>query len=154
MKGQKGFTLPELLITMAITGLIASFLTVAIYQIINVTDSGNDRIIAMHELRNAGHWLSLDGQMARTATSGGDELELTLPLPDDPSVTYAVTYTVEDAELLRTADESQMILAQNISSIFFSVENQVITMTITSSPEGRANISEQGTYKVCLRPTE
>ena len=147
MKGQKGVTLPELLITVAITGLIVSLLGAAIYQIITVTESGNDRMIAIHELQNAGHWVTLDGQMARTA-SGGNELALTLP---DGS---SITYEVEDTELLRTADESQMILAQNISSISFSVENRVITMTITSSPEGRANISEQGTYKVCLRPAE
>ena len=149
MKGQKGFTLPELLLTVAITGLIASFLTLAIYQIITVTDSGNDRMIAMHELRNAGHWLSLDGQMARTA-SGGNELALTLP---SGSPITSITYAVVDTELHRTADGFQMILARNISDISFLVENQVITMTITSSPEGRANISEQGIYKVFLRPT-
>ena len=149
MKGQKGFTLPELLLTMAITGLIASFLTLAIYQIITITDSGNDRMKALHELQNAGHWLSLDGQMARTA-NGGNELALTLP--DDSPIT-SITYAVVDTELLRTADGFQMILARNISDISFFVENQVITMTITSSPEGRANISEQGIYKVFLRPT-
>ena len=144
-KGQKGVALPELLITVAITGLIVSFLGTAIYQIITVTEYGNDRMTAMHELQNAAHWVNLDGQMARTA-SGGNELALTLP--DDSSVTYSVVGT----ELRRTAGESQMTLARNISSANFTVENRIITMTVTSAPEGRPNVSEQGTYKVCLRP--
>ena len=146
-KGQKGFTLPELLITVAITGLIVSFLGMAIYQIITVTEYSNDRMIAMHELQNTAHWFSHDGQMASTA-SGGSELVLTLP--DDSSITYAVV----DTELSRTAGDSQMTLARSISDLSFSIENRIITMNITSSPEGRQNVSEQRTYKVCLRPTE
>jgi len=149
MNREQGFSLVELLIATAIAGLVVSFLGTAVYQIITVTDYGNDRLAAMHELQNAAHWVSRDGQMA-SAASGGNELILVLP--DDSSITYAV----ENRELHRTAGESQMTLAQNISNISFSVENRIITMTITSLPLGRWDMSEwgTGTYKVCLRPTE
>ena len=147
MKRERGFTLVEVLIGVAISGLIISFLGTSIYQIVTSTEYGGDKMVAAHELQNVAHWVGIDGQRA-SAASGGSELVLTLP--DDSSVTYSVVGT----ELLRTAGESQMTLAQNISDISFSVDNRIITMTITSSPEGRWSVSNQGAYKVYLRPTE
>ena len=58
---KQGFNLVELLIATAITGLVVSFLGTAIYQIITVTDYGNDRLAVMRELQNAAHWVSRDG---------------------------------------------------------------------------------------------
>jgi len=146
MKGERGFTLIELLIATAITGLIVSGLGTAMHHIVTTTDYSDDRMTAMQELQNAAHWVRIDGQSASTA-SGGDELVLTLP--DDSTITYAVVGT----ELRRTAGESQMTVARNITSASFAIEDRVITMTLTSSPEGRWNVSEQGTYQTCLRPT-
>jgi prepilin-type N-terminal cleavage/methylation domain-containing protein len=163
MKRQEGFSLPELLVTVAITGLIVSFLGMAVYQILNVTEYGSDKMTATHELQNAAHWVSYDGQMAKTA-SGGDELVLILP--DSSQVTYGIA----GSELLRTSEESQMTLARNITAVQFLVEERTehitagpyyedreertITMSVTSAPEGRPNVSEQREYKICLRPTE
>lgn len=48
MKSQEGFSLPELLVTVAITGVIVSFLGMAVYQILNVTEYGGDKMIATH----------------------------------------------------------------------------------------------------------
>jgi len=147
IKAEQGFSLVELLVATAITGLVVSGLGTAIYQIITVTEYGNDRLTATHELQNVSHWFSLDGQEASTASSDN---ELVLTLSDDSSVTYTVVGT----ELHRTAGGSNMTLAQNITGANFSVENRTITMTITSSPTGRWDVSENGTYKVYLRPTE
>lgn len=162
MMNQKGFSLPELLIAVAIIGLIVSFLGTAVYQILNVTEYGSDKMLATHELQNTASWISLDGQMATTAT-GGSTLLLTLP---DAST---ITYTVFGTKLCRLAGISQMTLAQNISDVEFLVDQRTnhvvvgslyedrnertITMTVTSSPPGRQNISEQRAYKIYLRPT-
>ena len=147
MKDERGITLVELVIATAITGLIVSFLGTAIYQILTVTEYGNDKLAAMHELQNSAYWVSIDGQMASTADASNG---LTLTLPDDSSITYSLVGT----ELRRTAGESQMTLAKNITDASFSVENRIITMILTSSPEGRQNVSEDRTYMVYLRPAE
>lgn len=144
MKGEQGLTIVELLITTAITVLIVGVLGTATYQIVATTYYSNDKLIAMHELQNVAHQLTIDGQGA-SAASGGDELALSFP--DDSQVTYTMVGT----ELHRTAGESQITLARNISDISFSVASGIITMTITSSP-GNPNISEQRTYKIYLRP--
>ena len=147
MMDERGLTLVELLIATAITGLIVSFLGTVIYQIITVTEYGNDRLTAMHELQNTAHWFNLDGQRASIASANGD---LVLTISDNSSITYSLAGT----ELRRTAGGTQMILARNITSANFSIENRPITMALTSSPEGRQNVSENGTYKVYLRPAE
>ena len=147
MREERGFTLVELVIATAITGIIIGVLGTAVHQILTVTDYGNDKLTAMHELQNAAHWFNFDGQRASTATGGS---QLVLTLPDDSSVTYSLSGT----NLRRTAGGSPMTLAQNITSANFSVENRFITMTLTSSPEGRDNVSENGTYMVYLRPVE
>ena len=147
MNGQRGMTMVELLVAIAVTGIIVVFLGTAIYQIITVSAYGNDRLTAMHELQNSAHWFNLDGQKAVTANVNG-ELLLTI------SETSSITYSLVGKELRRTADGSQMTLARNITSADFSIDNRVITMSLTSSPEGRDNVSENGSYKVYLRPAE
>jgi type II secretory pathway pseudopilin PulG len=140
-------TMVELVVAIAVTGIIVVFLGTAINQIVTVSEYGNDRLTAMHELQNAAHWFSLDGQKAVTASVNG---ELLLTISDTSSITYSLAGT----ELHRTADDEQMTLAQNITSADFSIENRVITMSLTSSPEGRDDVSENGIYKVYLRPAE
>jgi type II secretory pathway pseudopilin PulG len=146
MKSERGFTIVDLVMATAITGLIVSFLGTSIYQMMNVTEYGNDKLIAAHELQNAAFWFQLDGQKAKSAT-GGNSLMLTLT--DNSTVTYGLT----DTTLQRTVTGGQMVLAKNISEVTFTISDRVITMSLTSSPEGRDSISKNGVYKVYLRPS-
>ena len=147
MKEQEGFTLVELIIAVAIIGLIVSFLGTAIYQIITVTNYGNARLTAMHGLQNTAHWFILDGQKASTASADSD---LVLTISGNSSITYSLAGT----ELRRIAGGAPITLAHNITSASFSIENRLITMSLISSPESRGDVSENGTYKVYLRPAE
>ena len=145
MKRQSGFTLAEMLVTAAITGVLATVIGTSVFQIFTITEHGNDRLLALHELQNAGFWLNNDGQMAVSAVGGGT---LILTLPTAQTITYAVSGT----SLTRTSGISSITLAQNISSVIFTVNGRLVTMDLTSAPVGRSNVSEQVTYVVYLRP--
>ncbi len=138
-------TLVELVMAVAVTGIIVVFLGPTIYQILTVTSYGDNRLIAAHELENAAYWLNHDGQQALNA-SGCSSLSLTLS--DNSSVTYTLTGT----ELRRAAGGNYIIVARNIAALNFAIANRVITMSLMSSPAGRDGVSENGTDRVYLRP--
>ena len=137
----------ELIVAIATTGIIVTFLGTAIYQIATVTEYGNDRLTAMHELQNAAHWVNHDGKQAIDASISGG---LLLTSFDNSTISYSLVGN----ELQRTAGGNQIIIARNIASVDFSVDNRTIIMSLTSAPEGRDDVSENGTYRVYLRSTE
>jgi len=146
MNGQKGYTLVELMIALAITGVITTVLGLVVQQIFTVPEQSNDKIAAMHAVQNAGHWVGLDGQTATGATGGSS---LTLTLADNSTLSY-VLY---GDELHRVYGSSNRTIARDISSANFSVSGGMITMNIASSPSSRWAISENGTFQICMRPT-
>jgi len=147
MKRQSGATMVELITAVAITGIIVVFLGTAVYHIITVSEYGNDKFTALHELQNAAYWFNKDGQEAKAAAAGS---QLVMTLTDNSTVTYILDGTV----LQRSSAGLQLILARNISNADFSVDGRVLTMSLTSTPPGRNNISENGTYMVHLRSVE
>ena len=125
MKGQAGATMVELITAVAVTGIIVAFLGTAVYHIMTVSEYGNEKFTALHELQNVAYWFYIDGQEAKAAT-GGSELELTMT--DNSTVTYSL---VGD-DLQRNTGPIQIILAHNISDVSFSVNDRVATMNLVS----------------------
>ena len=144
---QAGMTMVELVMTVAITGIIVTFLGTAIYQIINVSGYGNDRLSAQHELQNAAAWFNVDVQQSVAAT-GGSQLVLTL------SDNTTVTYSLVGNELRRSSGGPYMTLALNIRSAVFSINNRLASMSLVCVPTWRESTSESGTYMTSLRPAE
>lgn len=144
MKAQQGVTLVELIVALAITGVIITFLGTVIFQVVNVTGYGGDRLTASHELENASFWFNFDGQQSVSANVSSG---LTLTLSDNSTLTY----TLSGNELRRTVGSSYITLARNVASLNFSLNGRVVTMTIIDTPTGGYAVSENGTYRVDLR---
>jgi prepilin-type N-terminal cleavage/methylation domain-containing protein len=146
MKGERGYTLVELIVAIAITGFIIATLGLVLQQIFTVPERGNDQVAALHAVQNVAHWVGLDGQTAKSASGGGS---LTLTLPDDS----VISYTLTGEELHRIYGGSNRTIAKDITSVNFTVLGRVITMDITAVPDSRWDISENQTYQIFMRPT-
>ncbi len=146
MKGERGYTLVELMVAIAVTGFIAAGLGMVVQQTVSVPERGDDQLAALHATQNALHWVGLDGQTAKTASGGGG---LTLTLPDDSTISYSL----EGDELHRVYGSSNRTIARNIAAASFAVDGRVISMNITAAPASRWAISENLTCQVTMRPT-
>lgn len=154
MHDQRGMALVEMLIVVAITGLIIGLPGTAIYQFFAVSERGSRTLTALHDLQNAASWFARDGQTASVAQvfMSGDKLQLISS--DNSTVTYSLAVSGTLHELRRTAGGSEMAVARNVSTVVFGVNGRVVTMTITSSPVNRWGVVETKTYRALLRPTE
>jgi prepilin-type N-terminal cleavage/methylation domain-containing protein len=145
-KGEPGFTLAELLVSIAIIGVLSVVIGTVLFQMTNVSGNGNDELTIWHELQNVNSYLETDCQSALTASGGGS---LTLTYPAGETVTYSRSGT----NMLRTAGTTVNTLAQDIASLNFVVTGRLVQMDITSTVSGRTVNSEQISSLVSLRPT-
>jgi prepilin-type N-terminal cleavage/methylation domain-containing protein len=142
--GQGGFTLVEILISLAIGGLIVGVLGTFIVQTLRLTTSSNDRLLVTDDLRTAAAWLTQDGQMAHLATSTAVASTLVLSWTDVYSgvnIGYQSTYAVSGSELqrgfgVRGAAPVTITVARHIAApngVSFSIGADMLTATITAT---------------------
>jgi prepilin-type N-terminal cleavage/methylation domain-containing protein len=143
VKGQGGFTLVELLVAVAVTGLLAVVLGPAVSQLFSVSRYGNDVLTATHELQNAAYWFLYDG---RRAVSANVSDGLVLSVGADATVSYRLV----DDELRRTSAAGTSILAKDLASVTFTHEGRLVTMAIVAEPAG-GEPARLADYTVSLR---
>lgn len=144
-KANGGYTLVELLVTLALTGLVFAIAGSSIYQLNTVTGYGNDRLTTRHELQNAYLWFSRDGKEALTA--GGDSHNLTFTLSDNS----VIDYRLSGDTLVRVSSASSVTLVRNVTDLRFSIEDRLVSMEISTAVSGRLEESVQSNYQVCLQ---
>ena len=102
-KVEKGFTLIEVAMAIAVLALIALAGTAVTFQALKATGQSNDRMTAIPQVQNAGYWISLDTKMAESIFVDNLEppnfiiLNWTEHDYEEGDPTYhSVTYFIED----------------------------------------------------------
>jgi prepilin-type N-terminal cleavage/methylation domain-containing protein len=167
-----GYTIIELLIAVSIMALASVAAGMAMYQVFGGTEDNNNNMTALHQVQNAGYWISRDAQMAISVNTTDD---LVFPEflhtgwtewdDDGVPIYHLISYTLENGSdnlysLKRTHTYSGNITTEVMVAdyIFYqpgsenssdtSVSNEFIQVDITSIFD---DIRESREYKIIRR---
>ena len=172
-RNQLGFTLIELMIAMAISGIICGSVTMTIFQIFDSSGRTSTHMTAVRQVRSAGYWVSHDVLMAQHLVIAdesvddpdGSRFPFTLTWSDWTSnEVHEVTYSIVGDELQRsdivTDIDGDTVTNTSIMAEFIDPENTsceyaggkfTLTVTVTVGA-GPAAQTETRTYEVIPRP--
>jgi prepilin-type N-terminal cleavage/methylation domain-containing protein len=106
-RGQRGFTLLEVVLGAAIVCVLGAGIPVAIAQVAHTNTRNTSYMVATRELENAAHWLNRDVQMAQKVTpQGAYGFPLEVKWVDWDNSRHQVTYVIEDGQLQRQHSEN------------------------------------------------
>jgi len=157
---QKGMTLLELLVSMAITAMILSGIVALIFQEYSGTATAKTAVTAAHEIGTAARWISQDGMMAESTNlvEGADPVDhLTLTWIeryDFANIPHSSSYTLCDTQLCRDYDSTVTTVAQHISKVEFSQTGHLVTVSVSCTPQWWRASTIQKTYRIYLRAAE
>ena len=172
-KNQKGFTLIELIMVIAITALIIGVIAVSIFQLYKVHASTSNRMLAVRQVQNAGHWISRDVQMTQQepviVNDGGQLESITLAWQEfgttdaNDATLHEVTYTLlVNGDLKRShsvngGDPTETLVAQYIesgeTSCVWDDDADKLVLTVTASVGTWPKVeNETRVYEVIPRP--
>jgi prepilin-type N-terminal cleavage/methylation domain-containing protein len=163
-KSETGFTLIEVLVSLAITSIIGLGATIASGQVLNETARNSDYTTASRNAMNAIHWISRDALMAQTISGVAgfpQTSDLSLAWVDWGNSSHNATYSLENGQLRRTYTDGTQI-TENLVAEYINPDaeltncsslNGTLTVTITASVgEGARIINVTEVHDMTARP--
>jgi prepilin-type N-terminal cleavage/methylation domain-containing protein len=171
-KKQLGFTLVELMIAIAVSGVITGAITTTVYQVVTGNFRTNNHMTAVRQVQEAGYWVSHDALMAQSVELAGESVDdpdgtrfpFTLTWTEwDTNDVHHVVYSLDGNELQRIhsingTTEASIIIAEFIdpepAKTSCDWDGGVLTFTVTATV-GAGSAQEQSetrVYEVKPRP--
>jgi prepilin-type N-terminal cleavage/methylation domain-containing protein len=115
---EKGFTLIEVIVGLAIMSIIVVAMSMTITTIVTNSQGTTERSVVLRQVQNAGYSISRDVQMAEYVTldgTSGFPLILDIPVDTDENNNYSVNYLFDGDEIIRQVYDSSDILIRERS---------------------------------------
>ena len=159
---QKGFTLVELLVAMAVSTMVMTGIVFAIHQVVWGTGRSNSHVVALTDVNHAALSLKKDIQTAQdTDLTDGDPVpqsSVTLTWTDytgfdeEDNKSHYSTYTLSGTELQRDYDGTVSIVGRHITSVGFIQNDRIVTANITATGPGFLERIETLKFSMQMRP--
>ena len=155
---QKGFTLIEVLVVLAVGGVLMTGLVLSIHNIFWGTFRSNSQVVALTDLNHAALSIKKDLMMTQNTdlTDNVSQSSVWLGWTDYTSfetgnLTHSSSYALSGTELQRTYDGTVGIAGRNITSLGFTKNGRVIDVVITAAGSRVPQQSETLEFSVLIR---
>ncbi len=155
---QKGLTLLELVLGMAIIGILVVGTVTIINHEVKGTAAARTCVTTADEIRSAARWLCQDGIMAESTNlvegaEPADNLVLSwVERYECLNLPHTCSYVLSGDELRRDYDGTVTTVARHISGIKFTQTGDVLTVSISCTPPWIGqNKTVEKTYRIYLR---
>lgn len=165
-----GFTLVEVLVALAITGLIMGGITTGIIQLMTISDQNTNAITAQRQVQQVGTAISQDVLQSRIVqtsvnnTPAGTGFQIVLTWNNINGDEYVITYSLSNSGIVTRSQSinggaaTSSSIAENIS--ISSLDTSFIqksgspgtyTLKVTATIPGQFSVSETRTYEMKKR---
>lgn len=131
-RDQRGLTLIELVIVIAITGLITTAITMTVFQVFNMNTRASNRMTAVSQVQHAGKLVSediLEAQSVNATGGSGFPLTLTWTEVGVSGDAHTIIYTLEDMP------SGEFMRLQRKHYIYYPSLNSTITVAEYIDPD-------------------
>jgi len=160
---QKGFTLLEILVTLAVGTVILFGVVGSIFLIMRGVPDIRKEVVAQSDIERAAHWLTRDVAMGLSSdlvNNSPPVTQMTVTWFDytkaaelEESTSHSVSYTwsSETGELQRNYDGLITTVGTHLTNVGFSRSDSSITVILTSSIDGESSPTVTRSYRILMR---